>query len=66
MLFLHILLLTAGFGALIKGAGWFVDGSSSLAKNFKVPSLIIGLTIVALGTSARAWHLCRHPYRTGG
>ncbi len=52
MLFLHILLLTAGFGALIKGAGWFVDGSSSLAKNFKVPSLIIGLTIVALGTSA--------------
>lgn len=52
MLLLHILLLTAGFGALIKGAGWFVDGSSSLAKNFKVPSLIIGLTIVALGTNA--------------
>ncbi len=52
MLFLHLLLLTVGFAALIKGAGCFVDGSSSLAKNFKVPSLIIGLTIVALGTSA--------------
>ena len=52
MLFLNILLLIVGFSALIKGADWFVDGSSSLAKNFKVPGLIIGLTIVALGTSA--------------
>lgn len=52
MIFLYILLLIAGFAALIKGADIFVDGSSALAKKFGVPSLIIGLTIVALGTSA--------------
>lgn len=52
MLLLYALLLIIGFIALIKGAGWFVDGSSALARNFKVPGLIIGLTIVALGTSA--------------
>ena len=49
---LQIVLLIAGFVALIKGADWFVDGSSSLAAIFKVPSVIIGLTIVAMGTSA--------------
>ena len=45
-------LLVVGFIALIKGADWFVDGSSALARNFRVPGVIIGLTIVALGTSA--------------
>ena len=49
---LNILLLAVGFFALIKGADWFVDGSASLAKNFHVPGVIVGLTIVALGTSA--------------
>lgn len=49
---LQIVLLIVGFVALIKGADIFVDGSSSLAAIFKVPSVIIGLTIVALGTSA--------------
>ena len=49
---LNIILLIAGFVALIKGADLFVDGSSSIAAIFKVPSVIIGLTIVALGTSA--------------
>ena len=49
---LQIVLLIAGFVALIKGADWFVDGSSSIAAIFKVPSVIIGLTIVAMGTSA--------------
>ena len=52
MFFLYILILVAGFVALIKGADLFVEGSAALAKNFKVPGLIIGLTIVALGTSA--------------
>ena len=52
MLLFHILILVIGFVALIKGADLFVDGSAALAKNFKVPGLIIGLTIVALGTSA--------------
>ena len=49
---LNVAFLLFGFVALVKGADWFVDGSASLAKVFRVPSLIIGLTIVALGTSA--------------
>ncbi len=52
MLLLNIVVLIAGFFALIKGADVFVDGSAALAKNFKIPSLIIGLTVVAMGTSA--------------
>ena len=44
--------LIVGFVLLIKGADLFVDGSSSVAKIFKVPTVIIGLTIVAMGTSA--------------
>ena len=44
-------LLLVGFALLVKGADFFVEGSSSVAKKFKVPSIIIGLTIVALGTS---------------
>lgn len=47
-----LVILLMGFVALIKGADIFVDGSSELAKIFKVPTLIIGLTIVAFGTSA--------------
>lgn len=43
--------LILGFVLLIKGADFFVDGSSSVAKRLKVPSLIIGMTIVAMGTS---------------
>ena len=46
-----LLLLVVGFVLLIKGADFFVDGSSSVAKRLKVPSMIIGLTIVAMGTS---------------
>lgn len=52
MIWMNLLILVVGFIALIKGADLFVDGSSALAANFKVPSVIIGLTIVALGTSA--------------
>lgn len=44
--------LVIGFVFLVKGADWFVDGSSALAKRLGIPSLIIGLTIVAFGTSA--------------
>lgn len=46
------ILLVVGFILLIKGADFFVDGASSVAKLLKVPSVIIGLTIVAMGTSA--------------
>lgn len=46
------ILLVVGFIFLIKGADFFVDGASAIAKALKIPSLIIGLTIVAFGTSA--------------
>lgn len=46
-----ILLLVVGFAFLVKGADFFVEGSSSIAKKLKVPPIIIGLTIVAMGTS---------------
>lgn len=52
MIVLNILLLLLGFVLLIKGADFFVDGSLSIAKLLKVPSVVIGLTIVAMGTSA--------------
>ena len=48
----QIFLLVVGFGFLIKGADLFVDGASSTASNWKVPKSLIGLTIVAFGTSA--------------
>ncbi len=50
-IFLAILALVGGFVLLIKGADWFVEGSSSVAKLLKVPTIVIGLTVVALGTS---------------
>ena len=48
---MKLAILIVGFILLIKGADFFVDGSSSVAKRLKVPSMIIGLTIVAMGTS---------------
>lgn len=44
-------LLAVGFVLLIKGADWFVEGASGIATKFKIPQLVIGLTIVAMGTS---------------
>lgn len=49
---LNIIMVIVGFILLIKGADYFVDGSSSLAAKLGIPPLIIGLTIVAMGTSA--------------
>lgn len=51
-IFLQILILVAGFALLIKGADVLVSGASSVAANFKVSKMLIGLTIVAFGTSA--------------
>ena len=48
---LNIVLLLVGFVLLVKGADFFIDGSSAVAKRLKVPSIVIGLTIVAIGTS---------------
>ncbi len=50
-LILQIFLLVAGFYMLVKGADWFVDGASGIAEKFGIPQLVIGLTIVAMGTS---------------
>lgn len=49
---LNLFLLVFGFVILIKGADWFVDGASAVAGNFKISKMLIGLTIVAFGTSA--------------
>ena len=49
---MDFVILLIGFVLLIKGADYFVEGSSSLAKIMKIPAVIIGLTIVAMGTSA--------------
>ena len=49
---IQVLLLALGFIMLIKGADWFVDGSASIAAKFGIPQLVIGLTVVALGTSS--------------
>lgn len=51
-MFINLLLLVVGMVLLIKGADFFVDGASGIAKKFGIPSLIIGLTLVSLGTSA--------------
>ncbi len=44
-------LLAIGFVLLVKGADWFVEGASKVAEKFGIPQLVIGLTIVAIGTS---------------
>lgn len=49
---LYALLLAGGFAALIYGAGFLVDGASSFASRMRIPAIVIGLTVVALGTSA--------------
>ncbi|MBR6549284.1 MAG: calcium/sodium antiporter [Clostridia bacterium] len=48
----QLLLLAVGFVLLVKGADWFVEGASGIADKFGIPQLVIGLTIVAMGTSA--------------
>jgi len=49
---LQLILLAVGFVMLIKGADWFVDGAAGIATKLGIPQLVIGLTIVAMGTSA--------------
>lgn len=51
-LLFNLLLLLVGFTMLVKGADWFVDGAAGIAGKLKIPQLVIGLTIVAMGTSA--------------
>lgn len=49
---MQVVLLAIGFAMLVKGADWFVDGAAGIAEKFGIPQLVIGLTIVAMGTSA--------------
>lgn len=49
---LQLVLLCIGFVMLVKGSDWFVEGAAGIATKFKIPQLVIGLTIVAMGTSA--------------
>ena len=49
---LQLGLLVLGFVMLVKGSDWFVDGAAGIAAKFRIPQIIIGLTIVAMGTSA--------------
>lgn len=48
----RIILLAAGFVMLVEGADWFVEGAAGIAEKFGIPQLVVGLTIVAMGTSA--------------
>lgn len=61
---LAIIGVIIGFVLLVKGADFFVEGSGSVAKKFNVPVFIIGMTIVAMGTSAPEWcgSVFPHPY----
>ena len=52
MILLEFLFLVIGFTMLVKGADWFVDGTSGIARKLGIPQLVVGLTIVAMGTSA--------------
>lgn len=49
---ISVLLLALGFAMLAKGADWFVEGASGIAVKLKIPQIVIGLTVVAMGTSA--------------
>ena len=51
-LIFQVVLLVVGFTMLVKGADWFVDGAAGIAVKFGIPQLVVGLTIVAMGTSA--------------
>ena len=52
MILVDLLLLIVGFAMLVKGADWFVEGAAGIAQKFGIPQLVVGLTIVAMGTSA--------------
>ncbi|HPO50112.1 MAG TPA: calcium/sodium antiporter [Spirochaetota bacterium] len=52
MIFLYFFLLILGLAFVVKGADFLIDGSSSIARTFKIPEIVIGLTIISMGTSA--------------
>ena len=52
MIIIPVIYLVVGFVLLVKGADFFVEGASSIARRLRIPTIVIGLTIVAFGTSA--------------
>ena len=60
---LQIFILLVGFLFLVKGADWFVDGAASIADKLGVPQLVVGLTIVAMGTSMQCRDIRRKHHR---
>ena len=56
-----ILLFAAGLICLIKGGDWFVDGAVGMAHRFHVPDLLIGATVVSIGTTCRKLWFPPHP-----
>ena len=50
-IWLSVLLLAVGFVLLIKGGDWFVDGASGIARRFRLPEILIGATVVSIGTT---------------
>ena len=63
-----VLLFIVGLLFLIKGGDWFVDGASALARRFHLPELLIGATVVSIGTTAAGGHGLHHvrAVRPGG
>ena len=62
-MFVAVLLFIVGLLFLIKGGDWFVDGASALARRFHLPELLIGATVVSIGTTCRkSWFLPCQPY----
>ena len=51
MILLNVLLFVVGLGMLIKGGDWFVDSASGIARRFHLPELLIGATVVSIGTT---------------
>ena len=63
----QVIILLVGFIFLVKGADWFVEGAASIARKLGIPQLIIGLTIVAMGTSMlKLPSVLRLPYNKCG
>ncbi len=61
---MNILLLLTGLVLILAGANYLTDGAAAIAQRFRVPEFIIGLTVVAVGTSTPSWsYPCSRPCR---
>ena len=51
MIWINVILFGIGLFLLIKGGDWFVDGATGIARRFKIPDILIGATVVSIGTT---------------